>query len=417
MTFRFILKHKPTYAKIIVELTDSQNRITHVDTALVINEYMWDDLKERPKNIYLKKLKKLNVFLDRIRITVAGYFKEVKVRGKALSLSSLSRRIKKVVTCKNQEYKQGSLLNHINNYINSRQHIISQITYRRYKVFFRLIERFEGHEMRNYMIEEVNADFVKQFLKFGEKEFYSRSTLHRTIYFIRTILNFLERRGIRTFVYELELPKEKKQKKNFVILSEIELSKIRDLEVPKELNSAKDWLVISCYLGQRFSDFMSFNISMLEVIHNRQCISFMQQKTGKNVILPLHPIVRSLISKNNGFPLKLSLDTYNKQIKEIVRLAGIKTQVYIRKRFGFRSKLVTIDKCNAITSHIGRRSFASNFYGKIPTALLMDATGHGTEQMFNRYISNFDTERVKLLSNYFEDNFNNKNFSDLILIK
>ncbi|WP_060875587.1 hypothetical protein [Myroides odoratus] len=83
--------------------------------------------------------------------------------------------------------------------------------------------------------------------------------------------------------------------------------------------------------------------------------------------------------------------------------------VYIRKRFGFRPKLVTIDKCDAITSHIGRRSFASNFYGKIPTALLMDATGHATEQMFNRYISNFDTERAKLLSNYFEDNFNNLN--------
>lgn len=44
---------------------------------------------------------------------------------------------------------------------------------------------------------------------------------------------------------------------------------------------------------------------------------------------------------------------------------------------------------------IGRRSFASNFYGKIPTPLLMEATGHSTEQMFQRYISSTNTERTR----------------------
>ncbi len=64
---------------------------------------------------------------------------------------------------------------------------------------------------------------------------------------------------------------------------------------------------------------------------------------------------------------------------------------------------MVIQKWEAITSHIGRRSFASNFYGKIPTALLMEATGHSTEQMFNRYISSADTERTRALMAYFYD--------------
>ena len=39
-----------------------------------------------------------------------------------------------------------------------------------------------------------------------------------------------------------------------------------------------------------------------------------------------------------------------------------------------------------VSSHIGRRSFATNFYGKIPTPLLMSATGHTTEKQFLEYI-------------------------------
>lgn len=73
-----------------------------------------------------------------------------------------------------------------------------------------------------------------------------------------------------------------------------------------------------------------------------------------------------------------------------------------RKRFGFRSKFVQAEKWEFLTSHIGRRSFATNFYGKIPTPLLMEATGHSTEQMFLQYINPVDKDRILSLSNYFD---------------
>lgn len=46
------------------------------------------------------------------------------------------------------------------------------------------------------------------------------------------------------------------------------------------------------------------------------------------------------------------------------------------------------EKFKLISSHIGRRSFATNFYGEeeYPTPLLMSVTGHGTEKMFLEYI-------------------------------
>ena len=39
-----------------------------------------------------------------------------------------------------------------------------------------------------------------------------------------------------------------------------------------------------------------------------------------------------------------------------------------------------------VSSHIGRRSFATNYYGKMPTALIQAITGHKTESSFLLYI-------------------------------
>lgn len=58
-------------------------------------------------------------------------------------------------------------------------------------------------------------------------------------------------------------------------------------------------------------------------------------------------------------------------------------------------------KYELVTSHIGRHSFATNNYGKIPTSLLMNVTGHTTEPMFLEYIGKTETEKAKLLADYF----------------
>ena len=64
-----------------------------------------------------------------------------------------------------------------------------------------------------------------------------------------------------------------------------------------------------------------------------------------------------------------------------------------------------------VSSHIGRRSFATNFFGKIPTPLLMAATGHSSEQIFMRYINPVDKDRIISLSNYF-----NKMYEERLMV-
>src|SRR5690606_13693180 len=146
---------------------------------------------------------------------------------------------------KKSKYTKGTLLACMTDYIDSKIHVVNSSTLRRYHVFSKLIARFDGYSMKNHTLKEVNASYVRHFLQFGIAEGYSSSTLYRTIHFVRTILRFLDRRGIRTYSYELDLPKIS-AKKVITTLSEKELTCITQTPVCSSLQAAKDWLIISC---------------------------------------------------------------------------------------------------------------------------------------------------------------------------
>ena len=59
-----------------------------------------------------------------------------------------------------------------------------------------------------------------------------------------------------------------------------------------------------------------------------------------------------------------------------------------------RKEIVEAPKYDFVTSHIMRRSFASNYYCKIETPLLMNITGHSKESTFLTYIGTHKNKDV-----------------------
>jgi integrase len=60
------------------------------------------------------------------------------------------------------------------------------------------------------------------------------------------------------------------------------------------------------------------------------------------------------------------------------------------------------EKCDLCSSHVGRRSFATNNYGgPIPTSFLKYITGHSTEAMFLTYIGKSNKDIAMELTKYF----------------
>ena len=404
MTFTFFLPEQGFLKNIYIKVAELESGATYtLKTPLQILEKDWDNDKQRPINIYIKKYKILNVKLNNIKKNLFKFLHDKQYSGRYAKEIGMIKKVEGI--CSQQEIKQSkdSLLYYMQWYIDTKKELICHSTYKRYKVFYHLFERFEGFILRQLTVVEVNSSFIKNFLKFGKQEEYSENTIYRSIHFVKTILNFAERKGIRTAVRELDIRREK-QHKEVVTLSEQELMVVRKTKVSSRLQIAKSWLLISCYTGQRFSDFMGFSKKQLTTINNKLCISFIQQKTQKKILLPLHPVVLKVLENNNGnFPRRLDINEYNEQIKVIAKLANLTRRIKAKKRLGYRSRYVETEKWELISSHIGRRSFATNFYGKIPTPLLMSATGHSTEQMFLKYINPIDETRVETLSNYFDE--------------
>ena len=122
--------------------------------------------------------------------------------------------------------------------------------------------------------------------------------------------------------------------------------------------------------------------------------------------VPLNKIVMNILEKRKGhFPRRISDQKYNDYIKQVCKQVQInhKCSKSIREsnEGEIRKKSSIFEKWQLITSHVGRRSFASNYYGKIPTALLIGATGHSTEQMFLEYIGKSDAQKALSLAVYF----------------
>ena len=90
----------------------------------------------------------------------------------------------------------------------------------------------------------------------------------------------------------------------------------------------------------------------------------------------------------NEFPKKVSQVVFNKQIKVLCKMSGIEGLVsgFKNNPRTRRKEIIKAPKYEFVTSHIMRRSFASNYYGKIETPLLMNITGHSKESTFLTYI-------------------------------
>lgn len=74
------------------------------------------------------------------------------------------------------------------------------------------------------------------------------------------------------------------------------------------------------------------------------------------------------------------------EMTEGAKLTDIKVQEDGKKKKIHRKIFGKYPKHELVSSHICRRSFATNLYGKIDTLTIMKITGHQTEKQFLNYI-------------------------------
>lgn len=280
--------------------------------------------------------------------------------------------------------------------------------------------RLEESTSKKYKIKDIDEDFKADYIAYSEKQKYSINTQNNEFERIKTICRYAERKGLEVSnVLNEKSFKINKEKVPKIYLEALEIEKIESVKLKHDyLENARDWLLISIYSGQRISDFMRFTSDMIfEDENNRSFIIFTQVKTGHEMYLPLREEIKTILNKRNGaFPRKISDQKYNDYIKLVCKEAIIDTICKGKKRecvapkgqkptkYDYRNVVGDFEKWELITSHIGRRTFATLNYGIVPTPDLMYFTGHTTEKEFLNYIVRPDYDKAKRAF----DSFNKK---------
>lgn len=292
-----------------------------------------------------------------------------------------------------------SLLGYIDYYVKLRENDFDKRGIAKFMVVRRKLERFQDAEDKTFEVKDVNENFKKSFVEYSQSQSYSQNTTSRDLKRIKTICKHARIKGVPVSP-ELDILTMGETKTPKIYLTFDELEKIKAVDgLPDYLDNVRDWLLVSCYTGQRISDFMGFDKSMIRIENDVPILEFTQKKTKKDMAIPVLPEVIGILDKRGGeFPKPISDQRYNEWIKEVCRLAKLKERIKGKKRIciapegvkptknDYRDVFGLHPKWQLITSHVGRRSFASNYYGKLPTTFLIGITGHSTEKMFLNYI-------------------------------
>ena len=381
-------------------------------TNIEISKYYWSKQhKKKSKDIDItNKQTDINNELNKIENYVLNAFNSVSIE--TINKEWLQTQIDYYYNPPKQEKSiPTDLINYIDFYINYRKHQLKSASVKKFNVIKNKIIRFEKYRKKQILIKEVNDSFKNEFVIYCKNEIYSQNTIQRELAIIKTFCKHARFLGIETHpqLDSLRLDKAKVEK---ICLTFEDLTKIENIsknQLTDSLDNAKDWLIISCYSGQRISDFMRFTDEQIRKEDGEYLLEFTQKKTNKLTTIPLHPKVLEILQKRNGkFPYEISDQKYNDYIKEVCKIAELNQLIFGSKNAEtepnskvFRKKSGTYKKWELVTSHIGRRSFATNFYGKIPTTFLINMTNHSSEAMFLNYIGKSNKDLAKETFKYF----------------
>jgi integrase len=237
-------------------------------------------------------------------------------------------------------------------------------------------------------IDTYTTESFTRFLKIDQQ--YPDNYCDQLLKLLKIILRDAEKSGLEVHPYSnyIESFKQKSSDRILHILNPKEIKALKGLkQIPAAYTDSYNWLLIGLCIGQRVSDLLKLSPDNLRKAPTGLYIDILQQKTKKAVTVGVaDPLVIELLE--NEFPRRVSQVVFNKQIKALCKLAGIDELMsgFKNNPKTRRKEIIEGPKYEFVTSYIMRCSFASNYFGKIETPLLLNITGHSKERTFLTYI-------------------------------
>lgn len=397
------------------------NKTVKVSTGLKVAKVMWDSKTQRLFTSDEKftvranrEAKKTNKQLDEIADTISTMVKQSTSNDRIYAdtdamKNEITARLNNLHGKQQREedrQKQGAtewMLKYIDSdridphtmrYVAERTKIHQRTVVHRFQSFLtdcKLSDKFETF---------TSKDFERQYTNWCYKmKNYKQNTVIASFGVLKPLLNAAKKDGIEIDdSYYKELQGKGKDVDN-IYLTEEEIKKIYDLDIvslkasgdidaKSNIEATRDLFIIGCWTGLRRSDINKLNDGVWSVKDGEDLLYVTAEKTKRQVVIPLHPMVKAIYQKYNGILPKLGdKANTNNHLRNLGRLAGIDEIVPVVENRGGKVNTYNYRKYEMIGMHTARRSFATNMYLRgMPTIAIMQLTGHTTESNFLKYI-------------------------------
>lgn len=262
-------------------------------------------------------------------------------------------------------------------------------TYKNCKSYFE--KYLKSRKIDVFYFEDFNKTFYYDFIDYGYEKGYTRNYIGSMIQKLKTIITSAYDNGNhKNAEFKQKYFSKLTEEINHPYLNKSELEKIYNVKLNDDyLNDVRDIFLIACNTGLRVGDLTTFlKNPILTKLGNRDCIHLKQQKTDKEVYIPLTVMAQNILKKrNNGFPPYLHPNKLNKDIKRILKRAKINENFTRYRTVKGQKNAETKPKYKFVSMHTARRSFCTNAYneGMLPHRI-MTISGHKSEKVFMNYI-------------------------------
>lgn len=269
-----------------------------------------------------------------------------------------------------------------------------------------ILKRYCQERNVKLQMDAMTMNFYNDFIKFMNGAEHSRgkyktNVIGKYIKNIKVMLRYAyDNHYTQNDDFKRKEFKAYKENVETVYLTEAELSRLYELKLNESESNVRDCFIISSYTGLRYSDIARLQKKHLDF--EQKLLTIVTQKTNTRVVIPIHPKVEEILRKyNNNPPKTQSNQSTNRMLKRLCRKAKITNFVSIMETSGGIRQEVTHEKCDMVTSHTARRSFATNAYkAGISSLAIMQITGHSTESSFMKYIRVSKEENAISLSKH-----------------
>ncbi|WP_347217950.1 phage integrase SAM-like domain-containing protein [Chryseobacterium sp.] len=407
-TVKFRVLHKSESAQIYIRLSISRENVFQSKTGKTINPLYWSVKNAAPIQKQ-SEYKNLAVELNELSLFIIKSYNEDYSNGVEFSKKWLDDKIDvffKRDKIKEPEKNDNLFIDYLGRYRDFKKNISTTRKDQIVKLnnLFDRFTEYQNKKNNKFSFEQINGKVLIDFKDFLIDDCnLADTTSSRFVKNLKTVLFDAEDNGYKIHHQIKGFSTGTTNSVYKVFLSFDEINKIKNVNTNnREWGLAKDWLILGCYLGQRSSDLLRMNKKMIYTKtdsegNSYRFIEITQKKTGEIVIIPLHEEVEEVLIKYNGeFPAVFSdkpdsnSALFNLHIKKVCELAQIhdvvKGKVFNEELK--KNEIVEIEKCFLVTTHVCRRSFATNFYGNklFTTPQLMAITGHKSEAQFLNYI-------------------------------